>query len=167
LKKNLLIFIVSIFSLPVFAESLSGFYQTLDKHTKLPTSVIAIYLYEGKYYGRIVAACNKQGMIEETTEHPKTKAPGLAGKPFYCGLDILWACAPDGRGNCKGHVFDPREGKKYNARIWKENGNLILRGEVLFFGRNETLTPFPKERFNQVFKQPNVNSFIPVRCKIK
>jgi uncharacterized protein (DUF2147 family) len=167
LKKYLIFFIFSFFCLPIFAEDLSGFYQTIDKHTKLPTSLIAIYLYEGKYYGRIVATFNKQGALEETLEHPKTRANNLPGKPYYCGIDILWACAPDGKGHCKGAVFDPREGKKYNARIWKEHGNLILRGEVLVFGRNETLKPFPKERFNNQFKQPNLRSFIPVPCKIK
>jgi hypothetical protein len=166
LQKYLLIFLLSLLTLPIFAEDLSGFYQTTDKHTKLPTSMIAIYLYEGKYYGKIIATY-KKGALDETLEHPRTKAVNLPGKPFYCGLDIVWACTPDGKGNCKGAVFDPRDGKKYNARIWKEHGNLILRGEVLVFGRNETLKPFPKERFNHQFQQPNLKKFIPVHCKAK
>lgn len=167
MKKFLIISLFAIFGLPLFGDNLSGFYQTHDKQTKLPTAVIAIYLYEGKYYGRIVATFNKQGTIEESLEHPKTRANKLPGKPFYCGLDIIWACAPDSKGHGKGYVFDPREGKKYNARIWKENGKLILRGEVLVFGKNETLVPFPKEKFTAFFKQPNVNSFVPVHCKAK
>jgi len=167
LKKTLLsFFIFSILSSILFAEDLSGFYQTIDKKTKLPTSVVAIYLYEGKYYGRIVATCNKQGIVEETVDHPESRATGIKGNPYYCGIDIIWACAPE-KGRYKGFVFDPREGKKYDAKIWKENGNLILRGEVFIFGRNETLRPFPKEKFNDFFVQPSLSKFVPVYCKVK
>jgi uncharacterized protein (DUF2147 family) len=167
MKKILLsLFLVTFFSSFIFAEDLTGFYQTIDKKTKLPTSVIAVYFYQGKYYGRIIACCNKQGRVAETIEHPESRAEGITGKPYYCGIDFIWSCAPD-KGCFKGIVFDPREGKKYTAKIWKENGNLILRGEVLCFGRNEVLRPFPKENFNEFFVKPNLNNFVPIHCKIK
>jgi uncharacterized protein (DUF2147 family) len=163
----ILIFFIGItFSIRA-TEDLSGFWQTIDKKTKLPTAVIAIYSYQGKYFGRIVATYNKQGTIDETIYQPQSRAPGLVGNPYYCGLDIIWACSPDDKGYCKGHVIDPKEGKKYTAKIWKENGNLILRGELFLFGRNETLRPFSAEKFNQSFQQPNLTTFVPVASRLK
>jgi len=151
----------------VLANDVTGFWQTIDKKTRLPTSVIAIYPYQGKYYGKIIATCDKEGVITETLNRPKSRAPGVAGNPHYCGLDIIWSCVPDGAGSYKGYVVDPREGKRYNARIWKENGNLILRGEVLMFGRNEVLTQFPKENFNKNFTQPTLSNLFPSVYKLK
>lgn len=166
LKTSFLMLALCLIS-TAFAEDLSGFWQTMDKKTKLPTSVIAVYSYQGKYFGKIVATCNNQGVIEESLDHPKSRAPGLVGMPYYCGVDIIWACSPDGNGVYKGHVIDPREGKRYNAKIWKENGNLILRGELLMFGRNEILTACPLDKFNSYFVRPNLAALVPVACKLK
>jgi uncharacterized protein (DUF2147 family) len=151
----------------IFAEDVRGFWQTVDKKTKLPTSVIAVYPYKGKYYGRIIATYNKSGGIEETVEHPQSRAPGVVGNPYYCGLDFIWGCAPDGKGLYKGSVLDPRDGSKYRAKLWRERGNLILRGELLMFGRNEVLFRFPTEKFNEYFVQPDLSAFVPVFCRSK
>lgn len=167
--KKLAVFVVFILLIAqsLAAQDLTGFWQTIDKKTKQPSSVIAIYLYNGKYYGKIVATCNQQGVVCETIERPQSKAPGVIGNPFYCGLDIIWGCAPDGNGVYKGYVVDPQEGKRYTAKIWKEKENLILRGELLMFGSNEVLIRFPESSFNQSFAKPNVASFTPAAFRIK
>jgi uncharacterized protein (DUF2147 family) len=163
LQKKLL-FLLSFFILLsslIRADEVTGFWQTIDKKTKRPSSVIAVYTYQGMYYGKIIATCDKQGRVEETLVYPQSRAPGVVGNPYYCGLDIIWACAPTGNGQYKGHVIDPREGKCYNAKIWNENGNLILRGEVFVFGRNETLIRFPDEGFTPHFDRPNLATLKP------
>jgi uncharacterized protein (DUF2147 family) len=167
--KKLFILLILFISLAsqLMAGEVRGFWQTLDKKTKLPTSIIAIYPYRGKYYGRIVATYNKAGAIEETLSHPESRAPGIVGNPYYCGLDIIWGCAPEGKGRYKGYVVDPREGAKYRAIIWNEKGNLILRGELLMFGRNETLIPFPAKQFDKNFVQPNLANFVPGPYRLK
>ena len=148
------------------ADDLTGFWQTMDKQTKQPTSVIAIYPYKGKYYGRIIATFNK-GVLQETVDHPQSRAPGMEGNPYYCGLDIVWVVEPQGKGKYKGYVVDPENGKVYNAKLWREKGNLILRGEVFVFGRNEVWPPFPDQKFNANFKKPDLTKFVPQIHKVK
>src|SRR5271168_673542 len=77
------------------AEDVTGFWQTMNKKTNLPSSVIAIYAYQGRYYGKIIATYDKDGVLDETIYHPKTRAPGVVGNPYYCGLDIVFDAKPN------------------------------------------------------------------------
>lgn len=152
----------------VHADEIAGFWQTMDKKTNLPTSVVAIYSYQGKYYGRIIATCDKQGRIDETIYHPKTRAPGIVGEPYYCGLDIVWNAKPnDSDERYKGYVVDPQKGKVYNAELWYRNGNLILRGELFIFGKNVVWPPFNEDKFTADFKKPDISTFVPKIPQVK
>jgi uncharacterized protein (DUF2147 family) len=146
---------------PLIADDITGFWQTINKETKLPNSVIAVYAYQGKYYGRIVATYNEKGEIAETMDHPVSRAPGVVGEPYYCGLDIVLDAEPEGNGTYKGRVIDPRAGKSYRAELWRRNQDLVLRGEMFIFGKNVTWPPFPEEDFNSKFKKPDVSKFVP------
>jgi uncharacterized protein (DUF2147 family) len=144
------------------AEDITGFWQTMDKKTNKPSSVIAFYLYEGKMYGKIIATCDKNGEVDDTIYHPTDRAPGLADKPFYCGLDIVWdGKTTDGGKKYKGYIVNPRKGDVYNAEIWKKGENLIIRGKVLMFGKNITFPPFPEDKFTPEFKKPDLSTFVP------
>lgn len=156
-----LFFFVSMTHLLFSSEDIVGFWQTLDKQTNRPSSVIAVYSHEGKYYGRIIGTYNDKGEIDDTIYHPKSRAPGIKGNPHYCGLDIVWDVQLDGRGNYSGYVIDPREGKIYDAKLWRSGKDLILRGEVFIFGRNVTWPPFPADEFTHAFKKPDLKKFIP------
>jgi uncharacterized protein (DUF2147 family) len=166
LKKLLLLTLFFLGITTGYTQDLTGFWQTVDKKTHKPNSVIAVYPYQGKYIGRIVATFSKDGMIDETIYNPQSRAPGVVGKPYYCGLDFIWV-SPDHTGVYKGYVIDPQGGKSYSAKMWKENGNLILRGELAMFGRNEVLYPFPAQNFNTYFQEPDIYSFVPVFHKVK
>lgn len=143
------------------ASNICGFWQTIDPKTHLPTSVIAVYPYQGKIYGKIVANYDARGVLDETIYSPRSRAPGIQGQPYYCGLDIIWVAPSGGREPAKGHVVDPRSGKVYTAKLWVEKGNLILRGELMMFGKNEVLTPFPEQNFNRVFEKPDLYQLTP------
>lgn len=161
--KNLFLFLLPLICLCSTGWSdITGFYQNINKETNRPNSVIAIYPYQGKYYGRIIATYNAQGVMEDTMYHPIDRATGVVGNPFYCGLDIVWTSTSDSRGYYIGNVIDPRDGKIYNAKLWKEKGNLILRGEVFVFGKNVVWPPFPEENFTAKFKKPDLTKFVPV-----
>src|SRR5579863_6312385 len=75
---SLLVFLLSTV---LYADGVTGFWQTMDKKNHRPTSVIAVYPYEGKYYGRIVAIYDDKGSIQETIYNPKKRAPNLVGDP--------------------------------------------------------------------------------------
>lgn len=161
MRKIYMFLTFAVINFSLFGEDLAGFWATIDKDTKLPSSVIAVYLYQGKYYGRIIATFNRQGKMDDTIYSPKGRAPGLVGNPYYSGLDIVWDAKPTKKGRFRGYVVDPRDGKTYNAELWKENGNLILRGELFIFGRNEVWPPFPNTLFDKSFKIPDLNTFVP------
>lgn len=65
-------------------------------------------------------------------------------------------------GKHKGYVVDPEKGKTYTAKLWKQGENLILRGEVLIFGRNVTWPPFPETSFTENFIKPDLSTFVPI-----
>ncbi|MES2200551.1 MAG: DUF2147 domain-containing protein [Chlamydiota bacterium] len=143
------------------ANDITGFWMTLNKKTKKPSSVIAIYPYEGQYYGRIIATCNAEGVINDSIYDPQDRAPGIAGTPYYSGLDIVWTTDVNKTGRYKGYVADPTQGKIYSAKLWKSGENVILRGEVLIFGKNVTWPPFPDTHFTEAFPKPDLSKFIP------
>lgn len=148
-------------------DDVTGFWQTMDKKTNKPSSVIAVYSYQGKYYGRIIGIFNDQGTIEDSIYTPITRAPGVVGDPYYCGLDIVYGARPSDENRFKGYVIDPRKGKVYDAKIWRKGNNLILRGEVFVFGKNITWPPFPEQNFTATFKKPDLSTFVPNVPQVK
>lgn len=148
-------------------SGIAGFWETIDDQTKKPSSVIAIYFYQNKYYGRIIGTMNENGKIDDSIYHPISRAPGIKGTPHYCGLDIVWGLELSEEGVYKGHVYDPKEGKVYKAEVWRKGKDLVLRGEVLIFGRDVIWPPFPEKGFKGDFKMPDVTKFIPKKPEIK
>ena len=144
------------------AEEIKGFWKTVNEHTKKVDSIIAVYPYQGKYYGRIVVTYNDDGSLNDTVDKPKTRAPGVEGDPFYAGLDMIWDLKEQGNKFSNGSIMDPEKGNIYGAEVWKEGDNLIVRGELLIFGRNQTWLPVLKNEFPENFKVPNLASFVPV-----
>ena len=42
-----------------------------------------------------------------------------------------------------GTIMDPKDGKKYSLKVWKEGGDLKVRGYIGFFYRTQTWKPAP------------------------
>lgn len=161
-KKSIITLIVFLgLSLSAFAEDITGFWQTINKNNGKTSSVIAVYSYEGMYYGRIIATYDRNGVLNDTIYKPLDRAMGLAGDPYYCGLDIVWTNPPEKEGGkkYKGQVINPDNGKVYTAKLWRDEDNLILRGEVFIFGKNVTWPKF--EDFTEEFKKPDLSTFVP------
>lgn len=149
-------FIQSLFA----AEDISGFWKSLDDNGK-PQCVFAVYEYNGQYYGRIIATYNDSGEIHDTIYKPVGKADGIVGTPHTCGLDILYGLYDSGI--CfKGKIVDPTKGNIYNCELWLQNGNLMVRGKILMFGKNMTWYPVSPEDFPKGFKIPDLKAFVPV-----
>ncbi|MBS0615888.1 MAG: DUF2147 domain-containing protein [Verrucomicrobia bacterium] len=150
------------FSICFADDSIAGFWKTIDPDTKKPQSVVAVYEYKGKYYGRIIGTYNKSGQVDETMYAPKDRAPGIVGNPYYCGLDIIWNLRLRDNDRFRGKICNPQAGKVYDAELWVEDGNLIVRGMVWMFGANRTWLPFTDKEFSSHFKKPDVKKFVPV-----
>jgi uncharacterized protein (DUF2147 family) len=148
-------------------EEINGFWQTIDEETKQPTSVIAIYSYEGNCYGRIIGIYDKEGRMSDSIYHPKKKATAMIGEPFYCGLDIVIEARPKKDGTWRGQVLDPRNGNMYRAELRKKGNALVLRGKYLVFGKNISWLPFPDSSFTLSFLKPDLSTFVPVKTTPK
>lgn len=135
-NKILLSFFMLISSVTLaFADGVFGFWTTIDDETKEPKSVVQIYEYKGKVYGRVVDVLKN-----------KNAPAKIPGSPKIIGLDIIWDLEKDGDEYNDGEILDPQKGKVYGCAIWREGENLVVRGKIAFFGRNQTWIP------NKTFK---------------
>ncbi len=144
MKKKLIgIVVLTVFFLsPLMAGSgITGMWKTIDDKTDIVKSIIKIYEYKGKIYGRLLVIYDDEGNLKDTYVNPSVIAENVKGQPFYAGLDILWELEQRGDKWKKGKIMDPKEGKVYSSEIWMEGKNLIVRGKIGPFGRNQTWLP--------------------------
>jgi uncharacterized protein (DUF2147 family) len=144
------------------AEVITGFWKTVDEDTDKPQSIIAVYEYQGKYYGRLIGSYDDDGKMRDTIYTPQSRAPGVVGNPYYCGMDILWNLEDQGDGSYEGRIIDPREGNVYKAVVKARNGDLIVRGKVWMFGKSITWPAATTADFPKGFKKPDTAKFVPV-----
>jgi uncharacterized protein (DUF2147 family) len=142
------------------AEDIGGFWKTIDEKTGQAQAIIALYQNEGRYYGRIIGSFGPDGKMDDSIYTPIKRAPGLVGEPFYSGLDIIWFLVDRGS-KFKGKILDPEHGDVYNSELWIENGNLVVRGKLLMFGRSQTWLPAVEADFPKGFKKPDLKTMIP------
>lgn len=162
MKKRVLLCLFFLFVLRTLsAEDVIGFWKTIDDKTGKQESLVAIYEYEGKGYGRIVLTYDDQGNISDSIESPKKRAPGVQGHPYYSGLDIIWDMEKKGERYKDGNILDPQRGKVYDAEMWLDNGNLIVRGKILFFGKNQQWVRAQENDFPPNFPKPDLNAMVP------
>lgn len=165
MKRIFLFCLCLLFSpaLSLFGDDITGFWKTIDDKTGQPQSIVAIYPYQGKYFGRLIVTFDEKGNIEDTIDKATTKAPGVVGNPYYAGLDIIWDLKPEGGGKfTDGEILDPERGRVYGAEVWRKDNNLIVRGKVLFLGRNQTWPPAGEADFPPHFKKPDLQALVPV-----
>ena len=144
-----------------------GFWKSMSDSTGKPESIIAVYEYQNRYYGRIILTYDDTGKIEDTLYAPKNRAPGVKGQPFYAGMDILWNLNKSGQKYKNGEIIDPEKGRIYGAELWRDGKDLVVRGEFLFFGRNAKWPPAKEEDFPPDFKKPDLNKLTPVIPRVK
>jgi uncharacterized protein (DUF2147 family) len=171
MKKALMAFVfilISSFNLAFAAGNIVGFWKTIDEDSGKPQSLIGVYEHQGRYFGRIILTYDDNGNVADTIYAPKERAPGLVGKPYYAGLDLIWDLKQNGNKFTDGHIVDPEKGKIYGAELWvNSQGELIVRGKLLFFGRNQTWPAANEGDFPADFKKPDLNSLIPTIPRVK
>lgn len=127
------------------ADNITGLWKQLNEKTGKAQSLVYIYSYQGKLYGRMLAIYKDDGAtFDETIVSPKTRSVGIVGTPYDCGMDFVYQLVDNGK-EWGGGIIDPGEGKDYNCRAWKDGVKLILRGQLKgiggFLGRNQTWMP--------------------------
>lgn len=150
-------------------DSIVGLWKQIDDKTGKPDSLVYIYEYQGKLFGRMIASYEDDGKIGDTIYIKKYKADKLAGDPAYCGLDYVYNLELKGK-EYRGAIMDPRDAKEYDCRVWKEGSKLIVRGQIKglgFLGRNQTWVVASSADLPEGFQMPDPRTFIPVIPKKK
>jgi len=148
------------------SDDIRGFWKTINEQG-LAQCIIAIYEYEGLYYGRIIGTFDNKGVMDDSIYSPRKRAPGCVGEPFYSGLDIIWALVDVGV-KYKGKILDPEKGNVYNSELWIDSdGNLVVRGKFMIFGRNYTWLAAQNSDFPKDFKKPDLDELVPSIPEVK
>lgn len=141
MKKILLTAAMSLCALATQAgANITGYWTTIDDESGAAKSVVQVFEYKGKYYGRVV----------ELLQNPDAKAK-IKGSPAVKGLTVVWDLEKDGDSYSGGEILDPTKGKVYGCEMWRDGANLIVRGKIAFLGRNQTWLP------NKTFKGTETN----------
>ncbi len=125
-----------------FGQSLIvGKWKTIDDESGKERSIVEIYEQEGKYFGKIVKLFRDPGedpdpVCDECEDH-------RAGQKII-GMEIITDMKYN-KGDDeykKGEILDPENGNIYDCKLWIEEGNLKVRGYLLFFYRTQTWLPY-------------------------
>lgn len=140
LKFSMVSVLFSLYLVPfLFAEGsdIVGKWKTIDDKTNEPKSIVEIYEKDGKYFGQIKELFRKPG---EDPDPVCDKCPDDDPRKNQLtkGMIIIQDLVKKGEKYSGGTILDPKEGKIYKCEIWAEEGNLMVRGYILFFFRTQT-----------------------------
>lgn len=148
------------------SHDITGLWKSRDQHSDKPRSLVAIYKYQNKYYGRMLATYDEEGKIKDTILEKKEKATGVVGHPPYCGMDFVYNVEEEHHEKehkkYKGKIIDPEKGKVYDAELWLSGDDLIVRGQVWIFGKNIPWHKASKADLPKGFSMSDIKKFIPV-----
>lgn len=164
MKKSLLFGLLLLTQI-LSAQSMVGLWKTINRNTGRQESVVAVYEYKDRYYGRILGTFDRAGVMNETIDDPSKKAQGVVGHPYICGLDIIWGVRKLQHGY-KGTILDPDKGETHFVDFFIKNGKLVIEKTVLFFSGSATWVPATKEDFPKGFKIPDSSDFVPKIPKV-
>lgn len=150
MKKILFLMMLFVSRMAWAGDDVVGYWTTIDDETNTPKSVVQIYEYQGKIYGRVVELFqNKQAVAK------------LPDEPLIKGLDVIWDMEKKGDKYTGGEILDPKKGKVYACDLWREGDKLIVRGKIAFLGRNQTWES------NADFKPETTENPVPNKPRLK
>lgn len=151
-KMKKILFLMMIFMpCAVFAgDGVEGYWTTIDDETNTPKSVVQIYEYQGKVYGRVVELFQNKQAVAKLPDEPKIE-----------GLDVIWDMEKKKDKYSGGEILDPKSGKVYACDLWRDGDNLIVRGKIAFLGRNQTWEP------NTTFEPKTAEKPVPHKPRLK
>mgnify|MGYP001274692742 CR=1 FL=1 len=114
------------------ADSPLGYWKTINEETNKPAFIVEIYEKDNVVYGKILKSLDgaPQGVCG-ACEGDKKDQP-------IEGMVSMWGMKKDGEEYADGKILDVKDGKIYTSKIWVEEGNLKVRGYILFLYRTQT-----------------------------
>lgn len=129
------------FSVSMVAQTaIIGKWKTIDDETGREKSIVEIYEVKGKFYGRITK------LFRTPDEDPdpvcdKCDEDDARYKKKVIGMEIVKDLTMDDDEYAGGTILDPKDGKVYRCRIWRDGENLKVRGYWGPFYRTQTWLP--------------------------
>lgn len=114
-----------------------GQWKTLDDDTGLETSIVEIFEKNNMIYGKVIKIFpgpkeQKDPVCEQCDEDdPRYRKRVI-------GMEILEGLKKAGHEYVGGSVLDPKNGKVYRCKIWRESADLKIRGYLGPFYRTQT-----------------------------
>jgi uncharacterized protein (DUF2147 family) len=131
-------------SVNINAQDIAGKWKTIDDQSGKVRSIVEITKEGSKYFGKITELFLEP---DEGENPPCTECSGqLKGQPIL-GMQIINGLTKSGD-EFSGEILDPEDGKVYKCKLWLENGQLKVRGYVLFLYRTQTWLPLSKADLN-------------------
>ena len=150
MKKLLFLMMLFTTRMAWAGDDVVGYWTTIDDETNTAKSVVQIYEYQGKIYGRVVELFkNKQAVAK------------LPDSPLIKGLDVIWDMEKKKDKYTNGQILDPKTGKVYSCDLWREGDKLIVRGKIAFLGRNQIWKP------NNTFQPETAENLTPKKPRLK
>lgn len=143
-------------------EDAIGYWKTIDGKEGFTTSIMAVYQYEGKLYGRIIVSFDeKTGALIETHRNPSQRIETVPSRPRLLEVDIFWGLSRGVDTWRGGRVLDPRSGRSYTCDSWVKDNTLILRGRFGPFGINSIFLPTEADDFPSGYDPPALHLMVP------
>ena len=150
MKKILFLALMFMPFMAFASDDVVGYWTTIDDETNTKKSVVQIYEYQGKIYGRVVELFQNKEAVAD-----------LPDKPLIKGLDVIWDMEKKKNKYTNGKILDPKTGKVYACDLWRDGDNLIVRGKIAFLGRNQIWEP------NKTFKPETETKPVPKKPRLK
>ena len=155
-----LVFILFAVGILPAAEDITGIWKSINEEGQT-TSITYIYEYQGRLYGRLIVTYD-EGVLKDLVNRPTSRAEKFVGEPYYAGFDFIWNLKDNGKKWGRGKIADPKEGKIYDSVLWKDGDDLVVRGKIGPFGRNQTWIAVRPSELPSGLDYGNPNQWIPV-----
>lgn len=110
----------------LFAQNVLGKWKTIDDVTNKPKSIVELYEYNGKVYGKVIKLFREPSedqdpICDKCTDYRKNKK--------IIGMNIVTGLSKSGSEWSGGEITDPKTGKTYKCYITLEGADkLKVRG---------------------------------------
>lgn len=135
--KSIFLLVLLLVSFNSMAQSCIGKWVTIDDETGKKKSIVELYKYESKLYGKITYLFPREG--REPNAKCKKCTDDRKDQPLV-GLQIVRGLKWNGSSWEEGTIVDPENGKIYTVKMWLEPGNanyLNVRGYIGPFYRTQ------------------------------
>lgn len=133
MKKQISTLLLLLIFMPsVQANSVIGFWKTIDDESGKEKSIVELYEKQGRIVGRIVDL-----LLKPDDSLCKECEGKLHNQPIV-GMQIVNGLQEDDGQYSGGDILDPENGKTYRCKLWLEGDELKVRGYIGFFFRTQT-----------------------------